>query len=310
MSEGTYVCKLSPELQERARVELNEDPKRRAGDIEAIRVWMKKQPHINGRTDDAFILMYLRNCKFSLERTKEKIDKFYTVKTALPDWFKNRDLDDPTHMEALQMGMFLPLKGYDNEGRRVIFLRMGVWDPSKVSMDALFRMNSVLGDMLLQDEQAQICGVVGVEDLAGMTLAQAAAMTPPIMKKATMIWQDCLPMRMKGMHYINMPSFFETIFNMFKAFMKDKLKKRLHVHGNIEGMYKFVPREILPEEYGGQGGKIADIVDQTKNEALSMKQYIMDQDNYFVDESKRPGKPKTMEDLFGMDGSFRKLNVD
>lgn len=38
--------------------------------------------------------------------------------------------------------------------------------------------------------------------------------------------------------------------------------------------------------------------------------YFKEEDNYGTDESKRIGKPKTSEDLFGIDGSFRKLNID
>lgn len=38
--------------------------------------------------------------------------------------------------------------------------------------------------------------------------------------------------------------------------------------------------------------------------------YFKEEDNYGTDECKRAGKPKTSEDLFGIEGSFRKLNVD
>lgn len=54
--------------------------------------------------DDQFILTYLRGCKFSLEKTKEKLDMYYTMRTLLPEYFKNRDPLQPEIQKILKMG--------------------------------------------------------------------------------------------------------------------------------------------------------------------------------------------------------------
>lgn len=40
---------LSPELEEKARKELNEDPKRIANDLQHMKDWISKQPHLRVR---------------------------------------------------------------------------------------------------------------------------------------------------------------------------------------------------------------------------------------------------------------------
>lgn len=46
----TNIRPLSPALAEQARKELNENPKTLASDLEALKQWLAKQPHIIAKT--------------------------------------------------------------------------------------------------------------------------------------------------------------------------------------------------------------------------------------------------------------------
>ncbi|XP_063607482.1 alpha-tocopherol transfer protein-like isoform X2 [Penaeus indicus] len=309
---GEYVCTLSEELIQRAKDELGEDPARRAQDIEHIRDWLKHQPHIRARTDDWTILRFLRGCKFSLERTKEKLDMFYTCKSLCPEWYTNRDPQDKKMREILELGLFLPLRGLSTRGARVVLSRPALRDPSKTDMNDAAKAILFMVDLLLEeDETVAITGVEVVMDAASMTFQHAAQMNPSLVKKASTIMQDGYPMRPKGLNYIHTPAAFDTVFSIFKSFMKEKMKRRIHIHGSdLESLHKEVPKEILPAEYGGTNGTVEDIKNYWLQRVDARRDWLLEDEKYGVDESKRPGKAKTSADLFGIEGSFRKLNVD
>ncbi|XP_042230142.1 alpha-tocopherol transfer protein-like isoform X2 [Homarus americanus] len=309
---GEYVCTLSEELQKRAKEEINEDPERRAEDIQHIRDWLKHQPHIKARTDDWTILRFLRGCKFSLQRTKEKLDMFYTCKSLCPEWYKNRDPQDKKMRAILELGTCLPLPGYDSRGRKVVLTRWGEFDPSHIGLSDLMKVSlAVLDVWMEEDEQASVTAMVMVEDCGGLTFSHLATFTPTFAKKASTIIQEGYPMRPKGLNYINTPAAFDTVFNIFKTFMKEKMKRRTHFHGSdLDSLHKEVPKEVLPVEYGGTNGTIEDIKKYWLQRVDARRDWLIEDEQYGVDESKRPGKAKTSADLFGIEGSFRKLNVD
>ncbi|XP_018027685.1 alpha-tocopherol transfer protein-like isoform X6 [Hyalella azteca] len=264
--------------------------------------------------DDWNILRFLRGCKFSLERTKEKMDMFYTCKTAVPEWFANRDPDEPKMRELLQMGVLVPtLPGtLAPNGARIMIGRPGLRDPSNSSVGDMTRcMYTVLDVLLEEDDLVSVVVVNMVIDVQGLTFAHVAQMTAPIIKKMSTIIQDGYPMRPKALHYINTPAAFDTVFNIFKSFMKEKMKKRIHIHGSdLSSLHKHIPPSLLPKEYGGTNGTVEDITRHWLKRVEARKQWLKEDEQYKVDESKRPGKPKTSSDLFGIEGSFRQLNVD
>lgn len=85
------IRELPVELKKLAKDEFNEDDKNLLENLHCIIEWINKQPHLNIRTDPQWLVGFLRGCKHSLERTKEKIDNYYTIRTHLPELFFDRD---------------------------------------------------------------------------------------------------------------------------------------------------------------------------------------------------------------------------
>lgn len=49
-------------------------------------------------------MAFLRGSKFSLERSKEKFDMYYTMKTLVPEFYADRDPMNPNIQEILELG--------------------------------------------------------------------------------------------------------------------------------------------------------------------------------------------------------------
>ncbi|XP_058066736.1 retinol-binding protein pinta-like [Anopheles bellator] len=307
------VRALSEPLAEKARLELNEQADRIEEDLAALRHWLARTPHIRARIDDQFLVTFLRGCKYSLERAKEKIDMFYSVRTVLPEMMRNRDPLEPRTLEIIRLGVGLPLPQTDGPAApRIVLVRPGIYDPHRYRIEEVIKVSTMLNDiMMLEDDNMVIGGQVGILDMANVTPAHFLQFTPTFVKKMTMMSQEASPLRQKGFHYINTPSSFELVFNMFKSFMSEKNRSRLYVHGsNLESLYEYVPKRLLPKEYGGEGSSLVDIGAVWEKKLVAYRQYFAEEDQYGTDERKRVGRPKTAETLFGMEGSFRQLEVD
>ncbi|XP_050699348.1 retinol-binding protein pinta-like [Eriocheir sinensis] len=296
---------LSPEVERVAREELGEDPVSRENDIETVRQWLVRQPGLNARTDRTTILRYLRGCKFSLEKTKTKMEVYYTSKGANPDMFQGRDPLDPNLRSIIKLGLMVPLPGYDAQGRKVIFGRLGGWDPSKQRPEDLFKAAGMLFDVLfLDDEQTTIMGIVQANDMTGLTLNHVASLPLPLIKRVLKTWQNGYPLRPKSVHYVHTPSAFDALFNLFKPFMREKMKKRIHIHGNnLESLHKSVPREMLPQEYGGTAGTLASIAEYWLRRMEHHRDWFLEDEKYRADSKRNRSQANE-------GGSFRKLNLD
>ncbi|XP_073811544.1 retinol-binding protein pinta-like [Musca autumnalis] len=307
------VRPLPPGLQKVAIEELHEDPARVNDDIQALKTWIEQQPHLRARTDDQFLLAFLRGCKYSLEKAKSKIDKYYMLRSKFPELFSLRDIDDPKIQEIIKLGIGLslptPLNG---DGPRIVIIRNGCYDPEKHSFGDIMRVFQAWNEITMwEDDYAIVNGFVHIADLKNWGKQHFFQMTPSLMKKMTVYSEEALPLRPKSSNFINVPSIFESLFNIVKPMMSEKQLNRMVVYGsNLDKFYEKVPLKYLPKEYGGENGSIPEIIADWEKKFQEYRDYFKEDAKYGTDEHLRPGKPIDFNNLFGMEGSFRKLNVD
>ncbi|XP_033640783.1 alpha-tocopherol transfer protein-like [Asterias rubens] len=249
----TYKCTLSPQLRKMADTELGENRLIRKLAFEGMRQLMKKRPDINFSQDERFLLRFLRAKKFEVDRAFKSLVKYYELHKKHPDFFKDYKKSSVKHV--LDDGMPLVLASRDKEGRPIVVLRTINWDPSRYSvLDIVKALFMVLED-LVEDEEAQVTGINLLVDLEGMGTQHVMQMGPNIAKKVTSIFQNCVPVRLHSIHFVNEPMVFDAAFAILKAFMADKMRKRVIAHGtDFSSLHKHFPASILPSNWRGTLG--------------------------------------------------------
>lgn len=98
------VRPLSTELALLSEKDLNETPARLVNDLRALKEWIRQSPHLKVRLDDQFLVTFLRGCKFSLEKAKQKFELYHTVRTDMPEVMMNRDPLDERLQTIIRLG--------------------------------------------------------------------------------------------------------------------------------------------------------------------------------------------------------------
>lgn len=309
-------CTLSAKTIEKARKELNEIPSERQSHIDTLKKWVEDQPHITCRTDDAFLLRFLRASKFSQLRAQTMLDNFCTVRSVeskgAPEWFSNMDPTDPKIMEMLDLGCSVILPGKGKNGQTVLLVGTGNYDPKVHDYADVMRIGFMTSDVLLLDEETQVNGITVLLDFTQFGSQHVFNFTRDNVQKSMKCWTDTYPTRNKSIQYYNTPTVFNPISDLCTYFMKDKLKKRLKFHkDSLASLQQEVPASILPREFGGQAGPLKTLIQNHKQNILANRDEILKNSICKVDESKRPAKAtgKVGGDAEVV-GTFRKLNVD
>ncbi|CAG9791296.1 unnamed protein product [Diatraea saccharalis] len=301
----------SGEIWKMTRAELNEDVATRDKDLATIKEWLRKQPHLPDEWEDGPLMTFLRGSSYSLEKCKRKLDMYFTMRAACPEFFANRDPTSPELDNVFTSKVQgPPLSGLTPNGRRVTICR-GV-HPNLSTMEIIdtLKLALMIGDVRLTEEREGVAGDIYVLDAAVLGPSLLAKLSPATIKKFMICIQEAYPVKLKEIHIINTSPIVERFVNFVKPFLKEKIRKRIFIHKDVKDLYKYVPQDMLPIEYGGPCSTMDDLQEQWKCKLHEYRDWFAAQESIKADESRRPGRPTNYDELFGIDGSFRQLAID
>ncbi|KAI8441981.1 hypothetical protein MSG28_005646 [Choristoneura fumiferana] len=156
----------------------------------------------------------------------------------------------------------------------------------------------MIGDVRLTEEKVGVGGDIYVLDAAVLGPSLLAKLSPSAIKKFMICVQEAFPVKLKEVHIINTSPIVERFVNF------------IHVHKDVKELYKYVPREMLPVEYGGDCSSMDVLQEQWRQKLEEYGDWFKAQESVKANEALRPGRPTNYDDLFGIDGSFRQLAID
>ncbi|XP_072758632.1 alpha-tocopherol transfer protein-like [Anoplolepis gracilipes] len=290
--------------------ELKKNPQLKLSDIQSLREWCEKQPHLP-RIEDSFLAMFLHSNYYRMQPTKNTIENYYTTRTHVPEFFSNRDpLGGKELRQAFKIAANLPLKGITKDGYRIMYGAFLDVDSSRFVYNDNVKYFLMVCDVWLLTEGTNN-GYVYFADASGLSFGHIARISPLGLKKYLYYIQEAAPIRLMGIHFINAPPAMELLMNMMKPFMKKEMIDMIHFHSSLKSASEYVPVDSLPNEVGGKAGsmhKLAAI--EVKKLEDYREWFLMDEATRRVNEALRIGKSKSASDLFGIEGSFKKLDID
>ncbi|XP_073996344.1 retinaldehyde-binding protein 1-like [Rhodnius prolixus] len=307
------MYEFTEEQKDWVLAEIGYSRKQLDSDLEQIKEWLKQQQHLPAcrlKESDNFLKNYLTGCKGSLEKTKRKLDAYYTFRSH-SELFTNRDPLDPQYVQMRQLMTIAPVPAI-TEGRQIILVYGSITkvDPEGFHFLPFLRALVNSSELWLREvglhPQLYLLG-----NFDKFSVQHIMKMKPLLLRDMVYYLLNEMPFRIAKISLINCPSFTAAFMNKWvKPFLSKKVRDRLYITSNgIEEVIQDLENVPLPEEYGGDL-PLRQLSEQWREEEAKRRQWYLNELSEQCDESKRVVSEDPTNPYFGVPGSLKKLVVD
>ncbi|KRT81087.1 CRAL-TRIO domain containing protein [Oryctes borbonicus] len=295
-----------------AKKELREEASIREQCLKLLRRWIEHNEDIkNCIVDDNFLLRFLRAKKFSLPMAQQMLLKYLNFRKVFKRACYDMDYRNNMVSDLLDSGFLFASPFRDSSGRRVVVCIPRAINPHRHTSADVTKAVFITFETLIDDERNQIMGLTYIADARGIQPSYVSMWN--ITEFATLMkWgEHSYPVRHKVVYIMNLPPSIKYVLDFAKTRLSEKLRDRILLFESQVEVHKNVDPKVLPKEYGGEM-PISEMIALWKKELMEKRQRLLsfDRMQLISDKGITTRKNNTAEDEYGIQGSFRKLEVD
>ncbi|XP_072393923.1 alpha-tocopherol transfer protein-like isoform X2 [Diabrotica undecimpunctata] len=200
--------------------------------------------------DDIMIQYFLTICNFSIERAKQCLDMYYAVRTVIPELYTNTSPTSSDMQTAYEQMNCCPLPDLTQNLERIIIAKINDVEVDMFNVYKVIAMAYVnMFEVIMWED---LClGQKIIVDFKSLKINQALTMGPKEVRIVGFILEKVWNLQVKEYHFINVPTYADKMVQLCKILLAKALSEKIFIHKSIEDLHKFIPKEVLPKEYGG-----------------------------------------------------------
>ncbi|XP_017871272.1 PREDICTED: alpha-tocopherol transfer protein [Drosophila arizonae] len=259
--------------------------------------WFESTSTLPEKIEPIVMLRFLKCMDYDMNATKDLIQLNYNLRNKNPNLFIDRNMDQEMTAKCLNVSDLLILPGVTPERHKVLLFRMTDFDPRTRNSVEETKIFFMMADARFTepdvertaDDSAENAGVgisdadladgdVQIVDMTGYTMRHLAYVSIFVLRVYMKFLQEAYPSRLRAMHIINCPSILDKMMSLFKPFIREDVYQMINYHTEgMESLYQLVPREMLPVEYGGKAGTVAEIKQKWMQIMRDKSAYLSDE---------------------------------
>ncbi|GFR13948.1 alpha-tocopherol transfer protein-like [Trichonephila clavata] len=245
-----------------AKDELGETDQIRGPALEQFRKRILADNKLKCPTDDEFLTQFLRARKYDVDKAMGLLHNYFNLIASRPEIFDKLDKEKMDKLTSSDFMNVLPFR--DNDGCLLLTIKIENWDSEDINIEVLFCSLAAILFCLVTYPANQICGARVLYDAKKYSFKQMRTFIPKYLTFVAKALRNNLPIRFKSIHVINEGVVFHYSWPFVSLLLSKKIKSRIHLHGDEkEEIQKYIPKEIIPREFGG------DLINYNDNDWLT-----------------------------------------